>query len=72
MDEGEEFVASTLMSENEVKHEPWVHKTRAFKNPKPHSKASLHGPPPSGVSSDPFYCVKPFPPVNTHRIDAFL
>ena len=45
---GEEFVASTLMSENEVKHEPWVHKTRAFKNLKPYSKASLHEPPPSG------------------------
>ena len=45
---GEEFVASTLMSENEVKHEPWVHKTRAFKNLKLYSKASLHEPPPSG------------------------
>lgn len=48
MDDGEEVIASTLLSENEVHHEPWVHKTRAFKNPNPYSKASLHGLPPLG------------------------
>lgn len=46
MDDGEEVIASTLLSENEVHHEPWVHKTRAFKNPNPTPR--LHGLPPSG------------------------